>query len=56
MHVVVAVSEQRVTNWSKNPRLVAAEIVGGDQVQCSLRFRLVVVMPCGLYQLRLLAT
>ena len=32
-------------NRSKDPRLVAAEIVGGDQVQCGAGFRLVVVMP-----------
>src|SRR5437762_9900900 len=45
VHVVVAVCQQRVMNRNKSAKLIAAEIIGGYQVQCGPGFRLVVVMP-----------
>src|SRR3954469_23222151 len=34
MHVMVAMSQQRLIYWSKDARFTAAEMVGCDQVQC----------------------
>src|SRR5271157_921892 len=45
VHVVVSIRQQRIKQRGKEPRFVAAEIVGGDQVQCRAGLRLVVVMP-----------
>src|SRR5947209_15080612 len=45
MHVMVAMRQQRLTYWSKDARFMAAEMVGGDPVQCGSGFRLIVVMP-----------
>src|SRR4051794_951307 len=45
MHVVVAMRQQRLTYWSEDARFIAAEMIGGDQVQCGSGFRLIVVMP-----------
>ena len=45
MHVVVAVGQKRVPQRSKDARLIAAEMVGEDQVQCGAGLRVVVIMP-----------
>ena len=45
MHVVIAVSQKRVAQWSKDARVIAAEMVGEDQVQCGPCLRVVVIMP-----------
>ena len=45
VHVVVAVRQQRVAQRSEDARLVAAEVVGEDQVQRRAGLRLVVVVP-----------
>ena len=45
VHVVVAVGQQRVAQRSKDAGLVAAEIIGEDQVQRGPGFGLVVIMP-----------
>src|SRR3974377_215563 len=45
MHVKVTVREQRVAQRSENPRFVAAEMIGEDQVQCSAGFWFLFVMP-----------
>jgi hypothetical protein len=56
MHVAATVLKQRVMNGRENPRLVAAEVVVGDQLQCGSRFLIIVVMPAGLYHTRPSAT
>jgi hypothetical protein len=56
MHVLVTMLKQRVMIEFKNPRLVAAEVVVGDPVQCGSRVRIIVVMPAGLYHTRPSAT
>src|SRR5690242_4302523 len=48
MHVVVSVRQQRIAERSKDAGLVAAEMIGEDQVQCSASLRLVIVMPVGI--------
>ncbi len=45
MHVVIASGQQCIAQRSKDPRLVVAEIIGRNQVQCCAGLRLVVVMP-----------
>ena len=45
VHVVVAIGQQRVAQGGEDPRLVAAEVVGEDQVQRRAGFRLVIVVP-----------
>ena len=45
MHVVVAVRQQRVAQRREDAGLVAAEVVGEDQVQRGAGLRLVVVVP-----------
>src|SRR5271157_1454455 len=45
MHVEISVGEKRIAQWGENTRLIAAEVVGEDQVQGGAGLRLVVVMP-----------
>ena len=45
VHVVVAVRQQRVAQRREDARLIAAEVVGEDQVQRRARLRLVLVVP-----------
>ena len=45
MHIVVAAGEKDAHERCKYPRLVSAEVIGGDQVQCRLRLHLVLVVP-----------
>ena len=47
MHVVVAVGEQRLPQRLEDARLIAAEMVGEDEVERPARLRLVVVVPVG---------
>src|SRR5690242_20905476 len=45
MHVVVATRQQGPTERLENTRLITTEVVGKNQVQRGMRFRLVVIMP-----------
>ena len=45
VHVVVAVREQRLADRREDPRLVAAEVIGEDQIERRADFRLVLVVP-----------
>src|SRR5215472_6159883 len=45
VHVVVSVGQQRIPYRSEDAGLVAAEIIGKDQIQRGPGLRLVVVMP-----------
>jgi hypothetical protein len=45
MHVVVAVCQQRVMDGCENPRLIAAQVIGRDQIQCSSRSWLIIKIP-----------
>ena len=45
VHVVVALRQQRVAQRSEDAGLVAAEMIGEDQVQRGAGLRLVVVVP-----------
>ena len=42
---MVAVRQQGVAQWCENARLIAAEVVGEDQIQRRPRFQFVFVMP-----------
>src|SRR5499425_651034 len=48
VHVVVAAGEQRVPHRLEDLRLVAAEVVGEEKVQCGARLVVVVVVPVGI--------
>src|SRR6516225_6818790 len=45
VHVVVALGQERTVQRRKDARLVAAEMVGGDQVQRGSSLQIVFVMP-----------
>src|SRR6516162_1929420 len=45
MHVVISIRQKRTEQRAKDPRFVAAEVLGGDHVQRGAGFGLVVVMP-----------
>src|ERR1700730_667886 len=45
IHVVVAARQQGVAQWRKDARLIAAEVVGEDQVQRRADLWLVIVVP-----------
>src|SRR5262249_10122122 len=44
-HVVVAVCEQGIANWSECPRFVAAEVIREDEVQRDSRLYFVLIVP-----------
>src|SRR6516165_5809016 len=45
VHVVVSMGQERIEEWRKDSRFIAAEVVGGDQVQSRARFRLIFIVP-----------
>ena len=45
VHIVVAVGQQRVAQRRKHAGLIAAEVVGEDQIQRGAGLRLIVVVP-----------
>src|SRR6516225_3662725 len=45
VHVVVSTGQEGIEEWRKNFRFIAAEVVGGDQVQSRARFWLIFIVP-----------
>ena len=45
VHVVIAVRQKSIAHRSEDARLVAAEVVGEDEIQSRSRLRLIVVVP-----------
>ena len=45
MHVLIAVSQQRLTYRFERPGLIAAEVIGENQIESCFRFGLVLVVP-----------
>src|SRR5213083_1907807 len=45
MHVVVSIRQERVAQRTEDTRLIAAEVIGENQVQGRSRLRLVLIVP-----------
>ena len=52
MHVVIALGYKRIEQGCKNSRLITAEIIGEDQVQCGASLRVIVIVPLRLVRYR----
>src|SRR5580698_3710813 len=45
VHIEIPAGQKRVAQGRKDAWLVPAEVIGGDEVQCSLSLRIVLIVP-----------